>query len=53
MSDPVLIVGGGPAGLLLDESRNRLYVTTRSDNGISVIDTNAATETDETTPRSG
>jgi YVTN family beta-propeller protein len=31
--------GGGPSGLLLDEARGRLYVTTRFDNGISIVDT--------------
>ena len=30
--------GGGPSGLILDEARNRLYVMTRFDNTISVID---------------
>jgi DNA-binding beta-propeller fold protein YncE len=30
--------GGGPAGMILDEARNRLYVLTRFDNAISVID---------------
>jgi len=31
--------GGGPTGLVLDEARGRLYVLTRFDNAISVIDT--------------
>ena len=35
---------GGPDGLLLDEVNNRLYVTTRFDNALSVIDTVSATE---------
>ena len=35
----VHISGGGPSGLLLDEARGRLYVTTRFDNGISIVDT--------------
>ena len=35
---------GGPGGLLLDETNNRLYVTTRFDNALSVIDTGSATE---------
>ncbi len=29
---------GGPSGLLLDEPRQRLYVTTRFDNSVSVVD---------------
>ena len=36
---------GGPSGLVLDETRNRLYVLTRFDNGISIVDTNGKTET--------
>ena len=39
------VSGGGPSGLVLDELRNRLYVLTRFDNGLSVIDTGAASET--------
>lgn len=38
-NDHITISGGGPSGLLLDESRGRLYVTTRFDNGISIVDT--------------
>jgi YVTN family beta-propeller protein len=30
--------GGGPSGLVLDEARGRLYVATRFDNSVSVID---------------
>ena len=32
------MTGGGPTGLVLDEGRERLYVLTRFDNGISVVD---------------
>jgi YVTN family beta-propeller protein len=32
------LTGGGPAGLVLDESRNRLYVLTRFDNTVSAVD---------------
>ena len=35
--------GGGPSGLVLDEANDRLYVLTRFDNAISVIDTGDAT----------
>ncbi len=45
-ADHIHVSGGGPAGLLLDESRNRLYVTTRFDNGISIINTALQQETD-------
>jgi hypothetical protein len=44
-ADHVIVSGGGPGGLVLDETRNRLYVTTRFDNGISVIDLGNRTET--------
>ena len=33
------VSGGGPSGLLLDELRNQLYVTTRFNNAVVVIDT--------------
>ncbi len=32
------VTGGGPSGLVLDEARKRLYVTTRFDNAVKVID---------------
>ena len=32
------VSGGGPSGLALDEVRNRLYVMTRFDNAVKVID---------------
>jgi hypothetical protein len=32
------VTGGGPAGLLLDEPNGRLFVYTRFDNGVSMID---------------
>lgn len=40
----IAVSGGGPSGLALDEVRNRLYVTTRFDNGISILDTVTKTE---------
>jgi hypothetical protein len=36
--------GGGPVGLALDEANDRLYVLTRFDNSITVVDTNTRTE---------
>ena len=36
-------VGGGPAGLALDETNNRLYVLTRFDNQIEVVDLGTST----------
>ncbi|NBQ89479.1 MAG: hypothetical protein EBU07_18870, partial [Betaproteobacteria bacterium] len=41
----IALSAGGPAGLALDEARNRLYVLTRFDNGLSVIDLGTNTET--------
>ena len=32
------VSGGGPSGVVLDQARNRLYVLTRFDNGVSVVD---------------
>lgn len=37
--------GGGPAGMVLDEQRDRLYVLTRFDNTVSVVDLDNQTET--------
>ena len=36
--------GGGPSGLALDDARGRLYVLTRFDDGISVVDTRTRRE---------
>jgi len=41
---PITVSGGGPSGLVVDAHRNRLYVTTRFDNGVSVIDLAARRE---------
>jgi DNA-binding beta-propeller fold protein YncE len=34
----ITVSGGGPSGLILDEGRNRLYVMTRFDNSLKVVD---------------
>ena len=39
------VSGGGPSGIALDESRQRMYVLTRFDNAVSVIDLTTNTET--------
>ena len=39
------VSGGGPTGLVLDEDRRQLYVMTRFDNGISIVDTGTRAET--------
>ncbi|MCW7539355.1 hypothetical protein OOT46_16035 [Aquabacterium sp. A7-Y] len=44
-SSHVTVTGGAPTGVVLDASRGRAYVTTRYDNGVSVVDTNALRET--------
>lgn len=43
-ADQIRVSGGGPSGIVLDESRGRAYVLTRFDNSISVIDTEKRTE---------
>jgi DNA-binding beta-propeller fold protein YncE len=45
-SNQIVVSGGGPSGLVLDEAHNRLYALTRFDNGIAVIDTASRTEVD-------
>ncbi len=42
----ISVSGGGPTGVVLDENNNRLYVMTRFDNSISVVDTMTNTEID-------
>ena len=38
-SDHIAVSGGGPSGLVLDEANGRLYVFTRFDNAVSVVNT--------------
>lgn len=42
--DQLLLSGGGPTGLILQPSRNRAFVLTRFDNGVSVVDTSLFAE---------
>ncbi len=44
-ADYLDVSGGGPAGLVLDERRGRLYVLTRFDNAVSVLDLDSGAET--------
>jgi len=44
LDNQISVSGGGPSGLTLDEANKRLYVLTRFDNSISVIDTTTKTE---------
>jgi len=44
LANQIPVSGGGPCGLALDEERGRLYVLTRFDDAISIIDTDAKAE---------
>ncbi len=44
LADQVVLTGGGPTGLALDEDHNRAYVLTRFDNSISIVDLTARKE---------
>ncbi|WP_455220510.1 YncE family protein [Kaarinaea lacus] len=44
----ISLTAGGPTGIVLDETRNQLYVLTRFDNGLSVIDTSTNAEVTHT-----
>ncbi len=43
-ANQIPVSGGGPSGVVLDEDRRRLYVLTRFDNSISIIDAKKRTE---------
>ncbi|MCB9680315.1 MAG: beta-propeller fold lactonase family protein [Alphaproteobacteria bacterium] len=43
------VTGGGPGGLALDEAHGRLFVYTRFDDGVSVVDTTTGAEVDHRT----
>jgi DNA-binding beta-propeller fold protein YncE len=43
-ADHIEVTGGGPTGLVLDEARGRMYVLTRFDNAISIVDLSAQAE---------
>lgn len=43
-ANQIPVSGGGPSGVVLDETRGRLYVLTRFDNSVSIIDTASRTE---------
>ncbi len=45
-ADHISVSGGGASGVILDETNNRLYVTTRFDNGVSVVDVGTRNEID-------
>ncbi len=41
----ITVTGGGPSGLVLDDANGKLYVTTRFDDGVSIVDVATKTET--------
>jgi DNA-binding beta-propeller fold protein YncE len=43
-ANQIPLSGGGPTGIVLDEARRRLYVLTRFDNSISVVNTTTRQE---------
>lgn len=43
-ADQIQLWGGGPTGLALDESNSKLYVMTRFNNSIAVLDTRTKTQ---------
>ena len=45
LADQVMLSGGGPTGVALDETRGRAYVLTRFDNSISIVDLDDRAET--------
>ena len=48
-ADHIALGGGGPSGLVLDEAHDRLYVLTRFDDGMSVVDLKKNAEVSHTT----
>lgn len=40
----IVVSGGGPSGLVLDEAKGRLYALTRFDNAIAIIETSTRAE---------
>ena len=47
VADQIHVSGGGPTGLALDEGKHRLYVLTRFDNSIAIVDTQVSAEIDK------
>jgi len=43
-ADQIQVSGGGPAGIVLDEATSRLFVLTRFNNSVSIVDTAINTE---------
>jgi YVTN family beta-propeller protein len=45
----ISVTGGGPSGLVLDEANHRMFVATRFDNGVKVVDLNSRSQTQSVT----
>ncbi|ATB31944.1 hypothetical protein [Melittangium boletus] len=43
-ANQILLSGGGPTGMVLDEARGRMYVLTRFDNALSIVNTTTRQE---------
>lgn len=43
----IVVSGGGPSGLVLDEANDQLYVLTRFDNSVVTIDLSSSTQIDQ------
>ncbi|MCA9532075.1 MAG: hypothetical protein KC593_00290 [Myxococcales bacterium] len=49
LEDRITVSGGGPTAVVLDATGTRAFVTTRFDNGVSVLDLGSGTETSHLT----
>lgn len=45
LENQIEVTGGGPTGIVIDTLRNQAYVSTRFDNGLSVLDLSSLQET--------
>jgi DNA-binding beta-propeller fold protein YncE len=43
------VTGGGPSGIVLDEANHRMFVATRFDNGVKVVDLSSRSQTQSVT----
>ena len=44
LDDQITVSGGGPTGVVIDEKKDRIYVLTRFDNAISILDPESKVE---------
>jgi YVTN family beta-propeller protein len=45
----ISVTGGGPSGIVLDEANHRMFVATRFDNGVKVVDLTSRSQTQSVT----